>query len=60
MTAPAITRLDEAVVYAIGENKWPVLAQLAQSDLPLTDQPAQVLKRVRIVTIFNDHTGDPA
>jgi 6-phosphogluconolactonase len=59
MTGPAIARLNEAVVYATGEAKWPVLDQLETNLLP-DDQPAQFLKQVPIVTIFNDHKGETA
>lgn len=57
MTAPAIAALSEAVVYAMGEAKLPQLERL-QQDLPITDQPAQALKQVPKLTIFNDQTGD--
>jgi 6-phosphogluconolactonase/glucosamine-6-phosphate isomerase/deaminase len=56
MTFEAIRQLDEAVVYATGESKWPVLDAL-QTTLPLRDQPAQILKQVKS-TIFNDYRGD--
>jgi 6-phosphogluconolactonase/glucosamine-6-phosphate isomerase/deaminase len=56
MTVPAIRRLDEAVVYAVGENKWPVLDQL-EGQVELTKQPAQALKPVSKLTIFNDYKG---
>jgi 6-phosphogluconolactonase/glucosamine-6-phosphate isomerase/deaminase len=54
MTPPAIAKLDEAVVYAVGEAKWPIFEQLG-TDLPLEQQPAQSLKQVPKTTIFNDH-----
>lgn len=57
MTFPAIKQLDEAMVYAIGKDKWPVLDQL-QTDISLDDQPAQMLKQVPRFTIFNDHIGE--
>lgn len=56
-TPAALARLDEAVAYALGQPKWPVLDQL-ETDLPLSDQPAQVLKRIPKLTIFNDHKGE--
>jgi 6-phosphogluconolactonase/glucosamine-6-phosphate isomerase/deaminase len=59
MTVPAIRRLDEAVVYAVGENKWPVLDQL-EGQVELTKQPAQALKPVSKLTIFNDYKGEAA
>lgn len=54
MTPRAIARLDEVVVYAMGEAKWPLFDEL-ETDLPLEKQPAQALKQVAHVTIFNDH-----
>lgn len=59
MTPEAISQLDEAVVYAVGEAKWPVLDQL-ENDIDLSTQPPQVLKQVPKLTIFNDHKGEPA
>jgi 6-phosphogluconolactonase/glucosamine-6-phosphate isomerase/deaminase len=56
ITPPAIARLDEAVVYATGEAKWPVIDQLG-TDLTIDEQPAQALKLVSTVTIYNDHKG---
>jgi 6-phosphogluconolactonase/glucosamine-6-phosphate isomerase/deaminase len=57
MTPKAISRLDEAIVYAVGEIKWPVLDAL-ETEVPLTKQPAQALKTVPNLTIFNDHKGE--
>lgn len=58
VTARAIKRLDEAVVYAAGQEKRPVLRQLQQENLPIEQQPAQLLKSVPELTIFNDSVGD--
>lgn len=57
MTPTAIKYLDEAVVYATGDAKWPVLDNLDR-DIELNLQPAQSLKQVSKLTIFNDHRGD--
>lgn len=57
MTFEAIKRLDEAVVYAVGSSKRPVLDTL-EDGLPPTSQPAQILKQVPKLTIFNDLRGD--
>lgn len=54
ITGNAIDRLDEAVVYGVGEDKWPVIDQL-DTDLPVNQQPAQMLKAVPRLIIFNDH-----
>jgi len=59
MTPIAIEQLDEAVVYAVGEAKWPVIDELSTS-IDLDIQPAQVLKEIPILTVFNDHTGETA
>ncbi len=56
-TPAAIARLDEAVSYAVGEAKWPVLDQL-ETALSPDDQPAQVLKSVPKLTIFTDRRKD--
>jgi 6-phosphogluconolactonase/glucosamine-6-phosphate isomerase/deaminase len=53
LTPPAISRLDEAVVYAMGADKKPALEAL-QTSVPLAEQPAQVLKQVPKLTIFTD------
>ncbi len=46
MTASAIAKLDEAVVYAVGENKWTVLDQLEHDDLSIVDQPAEAKRKI--------------
>jgi 6-phosphogluconolactonase/glucosamine-6-phosphate isomerase/deaminase len=55
MTPPAVLQLDETVAYAVGEAKWPVLAQLTTERLELNHQPAQVLGRVKSFTLFTDY-----
>lgn len=52
-TADALAKLNEAVVYATGEAKWPVLDRL-ETDLPPAEQPAQLLKQVHKLTVFTD------
>ena len=58
MTVQALEQLNEAVVYAMGEAKKPTLQQLRDQDVPLDQQPAQLLKHITNVTIFNDQIGD--
>lgn len=55
MTIPAIAHLDEAVAYAVGDSKWPVIDELATQSIEPAKQPAQALKLVHTLTIFNDH-----
>lgn len=52
-TPVALDKLSEAVVYAVGEAKWPQLDRL-ETDLPLAEQPAQALKKLAKTTIFTD------
>jgi 6-phosphogluconolactonase/glucosamine-6-phosphate isomerase/deaminase len=52
-TTAALAMLDEAVVYAAGAAKWPVLDRL-ETTLPAAVQPAQVLKSLPKLTIFTD------
>jgi len=58
MTFPAIEKLDEAVLCAFGEEKRPALENLQKMDLPIEQQPAQILKRLPKLTIFNDQIGE--
>ncbi len=54
-TTPAfITRLSEAVVFAVGKEKWPTLQALAMVN-DIAVQPAQILKQVPQLTIYSDY-----
>jgi 6-phosphogluconolactonase/glucosamine-6-phosphate isomerase/deaminase len=57
-TFKLLRRLDEVVIYAAGKEKWPQLENL-DHNLPDNDQPAQMLKRLKKVIIFNDYKGEP-
>lgn len=54
ITPKTIEKLDEAVIWVQGENKWSVLENL-EKDIDIIKQPAQALKRVPLLTIFTDH-----
>lgn len=58
LTAESLARLDEAVVFAVGENKWPVLRQLEIEDLPLIEQPAQLVKHIKKTIVVTDYKGE--
>jgi 6-phosphogluconolactonase/glucosamine-6-phosphate isomerase/deaminase len=58
MTPKAITRLSEAVVYAVGLEKQAALEGLAKENMSLDKQPAQVFKQLPKATIFNDQVGE--
>ena len=53
ITFKAIEKLDGAVVWAQGKDKWKVLEEL-QTDISLIKQPAQILKKIPLLTIFSD------
>jgi len=55
MTPRAIKQLNEAVLLAMGPEKSATINQLLHQDLPLTVQPAQVLKMVKKSTLFTDY-----
>ncbi|MFA6257940.1 MAG: 6-phosphogluconolactonase [Candidatus Paceibacterota bacterium] len=55
ITPKAIEGLDEAVVWVQGEEKWSVVKDLLEKDINITKQPAQILKRVPLLTIFTDY-----
>ncbi len=54
MTPKAILKLDEAVVFAKGEEKWKTLGEL-EGDVDIHEQPAQILKQVKLLKIFTDY-----
>lgn len=56
-TTPTILgKLDEAVVYAVGHSKVKALQDL-QANLSDAQQPAQLLKRIQQITVYNDSKG---
>lgn len=57
LTIPAIEKLDEAILFVRGEEKRPLLDKL-QGDMPINEQPAQILKRLPKLTVFNDQVGE--
>jgi 6-phosphogluconolactonase len=56
---PAIKRLNEAVIFAKGDEKRPQLEKL-NNDIDCSKQPAQILKVLAKLTIFNDQIGEKA
>lgn len=54
MTPLAIKQLDEVMLVAFGEAKWPQLARLAEK-LPEIEQPVQALKLATSLRIFSDY-----
>ncbi len=58
-TSGLLRQLDEVVVYAVGKEKWKQLDDL-KKDLSDKKQPAQILKRLKKVVVFNDYEGTPS
>lgn len=56
MTFPAIKKLDIAYCLAYGEAKKQSLEALISNNLPLTEQPAQILKVIPTSYVYNDQT----
>lgn len=50
-----ISQLDEAVTYAVGEAKFETLTKLVHENLPVAEQPAQVLKEAARSILFTDY-----
>ncbi len=58
ITQQAVAQLDQAVLYAEGEPKWPALAQLCAGDVPPEKQPASALRHAGQLNIFTDYKGE--
>ncbi len=54
ITPKVIEKLDEAIVWAQGEEKWEVLKNL-EKNIDINLEPAQILKKVPLLTIFSDY-----
>ena len=56
ITFVAIKQIDEAVIQAAGPDKRAVIHDLVYENLPLDDQPSQILKVIPLTTIYtNNH-----
>jgi len=67
ITPEAIKKLDEAVVWIQGQEKWQMVKDLIEDNIParphegsgaggdIIKQPAQILKKVPLLTIFTDY-----
>lgn len=56
ITFKVIEKLDEVIAWVQGEEKWRVIKNLEGKDIiDLTKQPAQVFKKVPLLTIFTDY-----
>jgi 6-phosphogluconolactonase/glucosamine-6-phosphate isomerase/deaminase len=55
ITPKTIEELDEAVVWVQGEEKWNTIKNFIDTYPLMVKQPAQVLKKVPLLTIFTDY-----
>lgn len=58
MTLPSLRRINQAYLFAYGRPKRAALDRLCDGDYPIDDQPAQVLRELREVTVYNDQLED--
>lgn len=58
ITPAAIKRITSASLVAFGDAKQPALKTLATKKLSYSRQPAQLLKLIPDVTVYNDQIGD--
>ncbi len=59
ITPEVVCKLDEAVVFMQGQDKWHIIEDL-EKNIPVVDQPAQILKVVPELTIFSDYPSSRA
>ncbi len=55
ITPPTIRRLDEVIIYAVGSEKIDTLRSLINEQKSVEDHPAQVLKDVKVSTLYTDN-----
>jgi 6-phosphogluconolactonase/glucosamine-6-phosphate isomerase/deaminase len=60
LTFEALRQVNRAYLFAFGEAKKQQLENLRDQDLPLAEQPAQILKELPEAYIYNDQVGDRA
>ena len=58
MTLPSLRRINQAYLFAYGRPKRAALDRLCDGDYPIDDQPAQVLRDLREVYVYNDQLED--
>jgi len=55
ITPVFIEHINEAVIQAFGEDKFPVIRELLTQDIPADRQPAQLLKHLPKTTVYSDY-----
>lgn len=59
LTFPALKLIDVDYSLVYGPDKQAALTQLQSANLPLAQQPAQILKLLPEAYVYNDQLGDP-
>lgn len=57
LTFPALQHIDVAYAMAFGTAKQAALQRLQNEDLPLTEQPSQILKQLPEAALFSNQVG---
>jgi 6-phosphogluconolactonase/glucosamine-6-phosphate isomerase/deaminase len=52
-----IKRLDVAILYAVGENKWPSLEVLGEPNVTTDEAPVKLLQLARQFRVYTDYRG---
>lgn len=55
ITFNTIKQLDEVIIQASGPDKKPIIDSLLHKNIPLDNQPAQILKQVPTATIYTNN-----
>ncbi|MDB5182965.1 MAG: hypothetical protein JWO47_749 [Candidatus Saccharibacteria bacterium] len=58
LTPFALSHIHKAYLNTFGEERKPQLIRLHDQMLPIAEQPAQILRHIPEVSIFNDQLGD--
>jgi 6-phosphogluconolactonase/glucosamine-6-phosphate isomerase/deaminase len=58
LTPPALRQIAVAFAFVYGKSKFEALQNLHDNDLPLDEQPAQILKQLNESYVYNDQIGE--
>lgn len=55
ITYPGIELIDEAIIQASGEDKKPIINNLLSGNIDINQQPAQILRKIPVATLFSNN-----
>jgi 6-phosphogluconolactonase len=58
LTPPALSRIAVAYALVFGDGKREALTKLRDEDLPLAEEPSQILKRLPEAFVYNDQVAE--